>query len=86
MRRVKSNSRGRKSKSPKDGQAALDNSLEVERSMHRIGINNGEFVVFKKTAPGLYHGYACEWKELDIYMQNTLKKAKWVTHKGKIRI
>ena len=42
-----------KSKAPKDGQAALDDSLPLgENTDRRVGISEGEIVVLDKTSEG----------------------------------
>jgi hypothetical protein len=54
-----------KSPAPKDGQKALDNSVEIEGAGHRrIGISENEIVVLNQTSPGIFHGYVCDWKNL----------------------
>jgi hypothetical protein len=83
-------SNGRKSKSPKNGQLALDRSISFkETTTARIGISAGEFVVLERTQATptcLYHGHVREWKDLSDDMQAALKKQKWVNNKGKILI
>lgn len=56
-----------KSKSPQDGQFALDNSLEIKGNTDRkVGIDsNGDFVVLDKTSDGIYHGHVRPWKSND---------------------
>ena len=78
------NSQGAKSKSPKNGQKALNNSVEVEDSSGRVGVSDGEFVVLKETSPGKYHGHVRNWEELTGDMQEALKKYKLASPKGKI--
>ena len=82
------NSNGRKSPAPKDGQHALDNSLKVQSKTgetdQRIAISNDEFVILMEDSPGKFHGHVRQWKDLDVYQQNTLKKAGLVRQNGKI--
>ena len=74
-----------KSAAPKNGQAALDNSIQVsQNSPRRIGISENEFVVLDQTTPGTYHGHVRTWEELTQTMKNVLIKAGKVTSKGKI--
>jgi Protein of unknown function (DUF1557). len=78
-------SKGAKSLAPQNGQAALDNSVFVKTSSDvRVGINQGEFVVLRKTSENLYHGYVLEWNRLDVELKNALIRAKMVNHRGKI--
>jgi len=81
--------KGFASAEPKDGQVALNNSLQVKAtSPRRIGVDlrNQEFVVFDETYPGkgIFHGHVRSWHELTPEMQQTLIKADKVTKKGKI--
>lgn len=78
------NSRGKKSPAPKDGQGALDSSIPIEGSESRISLHDGEFVVLRPTRPGLYHGYVSTWKDLQPKMKNSLSNAKLVSLSGKI--
>ncbi len=47
-------------KPPRNGQEALDNSISVKGSTQRVAIQDGKFVILKKTAQGTYHGYVVE--------------------------
>jgi|GEM_PF-2004599 len=91
------NSRGKKSPGPKDGQKALDNSVEVQSSpkegsgkvvepspKRRIGIEDGQFVVFQKTMEGIYHGHLREFSELEKPMRDALENAGLINKLGKI--
>jgi hypothetical protein len=74
-----------KSKSPIDGQMALDNSVPFNvKSNRRVGISKGEFVVMGETREGFYHGHVRPWDELEQEMKNALKKAGMANDKGKI--
>lgn len=76
---------GIKSKAPKNGQAALNNSLSLgPTTSRRIGISNGEIVVLNRTREGVWHGHVRSWGELTPEMKRTLIKAGWVNKKGKI--
>ncbi len=76
-------SKGNISKAPKDGQKALDNSIEVEEgSTERIAVVDGEFVVLKETLAGIYHGYAVDKPTEE--QKTALQKAGKLTPTGKI--
>lgn len=76
---------GRKSARPKDGQKALDVSVNFKTtSQGRVGISNGQFVVLTKTQHRLYHGHIRSWKDLEPEMRNALQEAGYVNAKGKI--
>jgi hypothetical protein len=73
----------RKSKRPKDGQAALANSIpDPSGGTVRVGISQNEFVVLSRTQeanpsigrPALYHGHVRDWKGLDDWMKNELSR------------
>lgn len=65
---------------PKDGQRALDNSLEIRDSDLRVAIEDDTFaklrVTHKETRE--YQGYLADWKELDSKTQKILHNAGWV--------
>ncbi|MBB5321167.1 RHS repeat-associated core domain-containing protein [Marinobacter oulmenensis] len=76
-----------KSKAPKNGQDALDMSVQVKgTSPRRVGIDyeTGEFAVFDQTTNGVFHGHVRGWNDLTSQMQNALRKAGMVDRKGKI--
>ena len=78
-------STGRKSPAPKNGQAALNNSFPYSnKSPHRIGISEDEFVVLSQTRPLDFHGHVRLWEELTPAMRNTLIKYGLATEAGKI--
>lgn len=53
---------GLKNKGPSNGQTALDNSISIEKNTtRRVGISNGEFVVFDETTKGIFHGHVRSW-------------------------
>ncbi len=73
---------------PKNGQATLDNSVQVkETSTRRVGVDtlNNEFVVFDEHAPNTFHGHVRTWDELRPEMQNALKRAGLVDSKGETK-
>jgi hypothetical protein len=81
------NSNGRKSRCPKNGQQALDNSIPFKgEGKRRVSMEDDEFVVLHphRTEIGLFHGYRCGWEKLSPEAQETLRLARWVNHKGKI--
>nr|WP_231593346.1 RHS repeat-associated core domain-containing protein [Enterococcus faecalis] len=74
-----------KSKAPKNGQKALDNSYEIKNtSKRRISVSDGEFVVLDETSNGLFHGHVRKWEELTNEMKSILQKNGLVNKKGKI--
>ena len=81
-----------KSRAPIDGQAALDNSVQVKPTSHRrVGIDNAneEIVVLDRTreiSDGVeeFHGHVREWDDLHPDQQKALKNAKKVNKRGKI--
>jgi len=78
--------RGNVSPRPKNGQKALDNSVQIkDTSPGRIGISDDPFVILSKTRDKVYHGHVREWKDLEPEMRNAVKDAGWVTSKGKIK-
>jgi len=79
------NSKGRKGPAPKDGQAALDNSFQIQdTSPRRIAVSGNEIVILDQTSPGCYHGHVREWHGLKQNMKNILVKNKLVKPSGKI--
>jgi filamentous hemagglutinin len=79
--------RGRKSRGPVNGQDALDLSVQVKStSPRRIGIDykTGDFVVFDRTRPGVYHGHVRPWSELHQDQQRALIDAGMVDRRGNI--
>src|SRR5205823_2339228 len=78
---------GGKSAGPKNGQEALDNSVQVkDTSPRRVGVDkaNNEIVVLDQTSPGKFHGHARAWGELTSEMQNALKNAGLTDARGNI--
>ncbi len=77
----------RASKAPKNGQEALDNSLQIsDNSSRRVGIDyqTGEIVIFQSHTPGKYHAHVRTWDQLDTSMQKTLVDAGMTDRRGKI--
>lgn len=75
-----------KSKAPRNGQKALDNSISLgENTSRRIAISDGEIVILDQTSPRLFHGHVRTWQELTQTMKNVLTDANLVTLKGKIK-
>ncbi|MBA2368776.1 MAG: pre-toxin TG domain-containing protein [Candidatus Protochlamydia sp.] len=81
---------GLKSRGPTNGQAALENSVQVKpTSPRRVSVDkeSGEFVVFDRHEAfphDKFHGHVREWNDLGQDMQNALIKSNQVTGKGKI--
>lgn len=83
----RSKKHGRVSSQPTDGQAALDNSVQIsERSTRRVGVDreNKEIVVLMEHLPGIFHGFVVEWKELERGVQRQLQNLGLVTSRGRI--
>jgi hypothetical protein len=76
--------KGNKSPCPRDVQEALDKSIGIEESKHRVSIQDEKFVVLRKTAEHQYHGYVVSWKDLPDKMKKALKIVGKVNDKGKI--
>ena len=75
-----------KSPRPINGQAALDNSIQISpNAPRRIGVSNGQFVVLDQTSVGIFHGHVRTWNELTNKMQSVLYKWGVVTKNGKFR-
>ena len=75
-----------KSPRPINGQAALDNSIQISpNSPRRIGVSDGQFVVLDQTSVGIFHGHVRTWNELTNQMQSALYKWGVVTKNGKFR-
>lgn len=78
---------GVKSQGPTNGQAALDNSLQVtETSPRRVGIDpmTKEFVIFDRTSTGTFHGHVRTWDELRPIDRAVLRYEFGVSKKGKV--
>jgi filamentous hemagglutinin len=72
-----------KSPAPKNGQAALDNSVEISpNSNGRVGISEGEIVVLRPTSPGVYHGYVVQLEQLTPHMRRALFQAHMINKRG----
>ena len=78
---------GEASAGPKDGQGALNSSVQVkETSPRRVGVDqkNSEIVILDQTSKGKYHGHVRTWKELDDKQRNALINAGLTDKKGRI--
>lgn len=78
---------GNVSPEPTDGPGTLQKSVQVkETSTARVGVDkaNNEFVMFRETSPGTYHGYAVKWSDLPNEAKSALVKAGQATARGKI--
>ncbi len=81
--------RGDVAAAPRDGQAALDRSVQVKpTSARRVGVDpaNQEIVVLDETYPGqqVFHGHVRSWSELRPAMQAALRRAGLVDARGRI--
>jgi RHS repeat-associated protein len=80
--------KGNVSAAPKDGQTALDNSVQVkDTSPRRIGVDpvNQEIVVLDQTSEGVFHGHVRAWSELTSQMQNALQESGLTSSNGTIK-
>ncbi|MBI2352852.1 hypothetical protein HYV11_01245 [Candidatus Dependentiae bacterium] len=60
-------------KPPRNGQAALDSSIEVMGKNYRVAIQDGKVVILMKTSSKVYHGYIVEkFKDLPRQVKNAL--------------
>ena len=79
---------GNVSAAPKNGQVALDNSVQVKDVPRRVGVDydTGEFAVFDQTHPnkGIFHGHVRTWEELTQEQQNALVKSGYTDRRGRI--
>lgn len=63
----------------------MDNSVAISpNTTRRVGISDGEIVVFDETTSGIFHGHVRSWNELSETMKAALRKAGMVNKKGKI--
>jgi hypothetical protein len=79
--------KGMSSKAPTDGQAALDNSVQIKpTSSRRVGVDwaNQEIVVLDEHLSGRFHGHVRSWDELTPQMQNALVSGGLTNRQGKI--
>ena len=82
-----------KSRAPTNGQAALDNSVQVKTSSPRrvgIDVESDDFVVLDRTQvlhndDEEFHGHVRCWCDLHNDQQSALRKTGKVSNKGKIR-
>ena len=97
---ARSTSRGMNSAEPANGQAALENSVQVKgTSPRRVGVDrdSGEIVVLDRTRQAacgcdgaggvnnIWHGHVRPWGDLHVDMQNALRRGGLVDRKGNIR-
>lgn len=86
----KGNGKNGKSPVPKNGQKALDNSIEIEGNGNgRVGVSEGQIVILRLTSEGVFHGYVLLWEAMrsDPDMRKTINnmvKAGLINGKGKI--
>ncbi|WP_331655372.1 hypothetical protein, partial [Aminipila sp.] len=79
--------KGSISAAPRNGQEALDLSIQVKStSPRRISIDykTGEFNMFDQTSSGVFHGHVRTWDQLASEMQRALRQAGMVDSKGRI--
>ena len=74
---------------PTNPQQTLENSVAIkETSTARVGIDpsTGEYVMFRETSPGVYHGYATKnFNELPNEAKAALQGAGLVSKSGKLQ-
>ena len=78
---------GNVSPEPTNGAGTLQKSVQIkETSTARVGVDqaNNEFVMFRETSAGKYHGYAVKWSDLPNEAKSALIKAGQVTARGKM--
>ena len=64
-----------KSPAPKNGQAALNNSVQIKpTSPRRIGVSENEIVISDQHRPCVFHGHVRTWEQLTNEMKSVLKK------------
>ena len=83
----RSRKRGRISAQPTNGQAVLDNSVQIRKeSPRRLGVDqfNKEIVIFMQHLPGVFHGFIVEWKDLEPRAQKILQELGLVSRRGRI--
>lgn len=74
-----------KNKASNNGQEALDHLIPIgPDSTRRVGISEGEIVIFDETSSGIFHGHVRTWNELSEQMKAALRKAGMVNKKGKL--
>jgi hypothetical protein len=74
-------------RAPKNGQAALENSVQVKAtSPRRVGVDvaNGEIVVLDQTSARVFHGHVRGWDQLTDQQRNALIRSKLVDKRGNI--
>lgn len=96
---AQSTSRGVNSAEPIDGQAALDNSVQVkDTSPRRVGVDkaNNQYVVLDRTREvpcgcgngsgvnSLFHGHVRSWDDLHPDMQGALQRANMADRRGRM--
>jgi RHS repeat-associated protein len=84
-----STAQGNISAEPRNPKATLENSVPVKNtSTARVGVDpsTGEYVMFRETRPGVYHGYATSnFNDLPNEAKAALQDAGLVSQRGKIR-
>ena len=65
---------GGKSPKPLNGQAALDNSVQIKpTSPRRLGYSENQFVILDQTSPGLYHGHVPKLPHQEQIINNIIR-------------
>ena len=65
-----------KSAAPKNGQAALNNSIKLGEGNARIGVSEGQIVVLSQTSVGEFHGHVITFEQLEMDYHGMFKKMK----------
>jgi hypothetical protein len=74
-------------RAPKDGQTALENSVQVRAtSPRRVGVDaaNSEIVVLDQTSEHIFHGHVRSWDQLTDLQRNALIRSKLTDKRGDI--
>ena len=75
------NARNGIGKPPREGQVALNRSIQIKNGPDRIAIEDNNFVILRQTSPRVFHGYIVEeFKILKQAEREALFYAKLVRH------
>lgn len=58
--------------------------MKPETITQRVGVSDGELVVFDETTEGVFQGHVCDWDEMSQQMKNALISSGKTNKKGKI--
>ena len=64
----------------------MNNSVSIgDKTTRRVGVSNGQIIVFDETTPGVFHGHVRTWETLTQPMKNALINSGLVNRHGKIQ-